>query len=239
MIQLKNVTKKYKKSSNGGKKYMQYALDNVSLNIDSGKITAILGINGAGKSTMLKIMAGLVQTTSGEVYIDNEKISEKIYEKLIFVPDCETHFPSFTIEDMMNFYKDFYKTWNQGKADEMMEFFNLNKNDIIDSLSKGNIAKVKLILSFALDMKYILLDEPFNGIDIFKRQEFVSIIARYVDNDQSVIITTHEIDEIEQIVDDVIILSDGRVAAKFDAEEMRFNEGKSIKDKIREVSIDD
>ncbi|SEN23363.1 ABC transporter ATP-binding protein [Peptostreptococcus russellii] len=239
MIQLKNVTKKYKKSANGGKKYMQYALDNVSLNIDSGKITAILGINGAGKSTMLKIIAGLVQTTSGEVYIDNEKISEKIYEKLIFVPDCETHFPSFTIEDMMNFYKDFYKTWNQEKADEMMEFFNLNKNDIIDSLSKGNIAKVKLILSFALDMKYILLDEPFNGIDIFKRQEFVSIIARYIDNDQSVIITTHEIDEIEQIVDDVIILSDGRVAAKFDAEEMRFNEGKSIKDKIREVSIDD
>ena len=121
MIQLKNVTKKYKKSANGGKKYMQYALDNVSLNIDSGKITAILGINGAGKSTMLKIIAGLVQTTSGEVYIDNEKISEKIYEKLIFVPDCETHFPSFTIEDMMNFYKDFYKTWNQEKADEMME----------------------------------------------------------------------------------------------------------------------
>ena len=139
----------------------------------------------------------------------------------------------------MDFYKDFYKTWNQEKADEMMDFFNLNKDDVIDSLSRGNIAKAKLILSFALNMKYILLDEPFNGIDIFKREEFVGIIARYIDDGQTVILTTHEIDEIEQIVDNVVILSDGRVAAEFDAEEMRFNEGKSIKEKIREVSIDE
>ena len=136
MIQLKNVTKKYRKSAKGGRKYMQYALDNVSLNIESGKITAVLGINGAGKSTMLKIISGLVKPTSGEVIIDGEKVSEKIYEKLIFVPDCETHFPGFTIGEMMDFYKDFYKTWNQEKADEMMDFFNLNKDDVIDSLSR-------------------------------------------------------------------------------------------------------
>lgn len=239
MIKLKNITKKYRKNAKGGKKYMQYALDNVSVDIESGKITAILGINGSGKSTMLKIISGLVQPTSGEVYVDGEKLSEKIYEKLIFVPDCETHFPNFTVGEMMNFYKDFYKTWNQNKADEMMQFFNLSINDIVDSLSKGNIAKVKLILSFALGMKYILLDEPFNGIDIFKREEFVGIIAKYIDNEQSVILTTHEIDEIEQIADNVIIISDGRIVSKFEAEEMRFNEGKSIKEKIREVSLYD
>lgn len=239
MIQLKNVTKKYKKHSSGGRKYVQYALDNVSVEISTGKITAILGINGSGKSTMLKIISGLVKPTDGSVFIDGEKISEKIYNKLIFVPDCETHFSRFTVENMMDFYKDFYKTWNQKKADEMIEFFKINRNEVIDSMSKGNIAKVKLMLSFALDLKYILLDEPFNGIDIFKREEFVGIIARFMDEDQAIIITTHEIDEIEHIVDDVIILSDGRIALKFDAEEMRVREGKSIKDKIREVSIDD
>lgn len=239
MIKLKNITKKYKKNASAGKKYVEYALDNISLDIETGKITAILGINGSGKTTILKIISGLIQPTSGEVYIDGEKLSEKIYEKLIFVPDCETHFPNFTVGEMMDFYKDFYKSWNQNKADEMMEFFNLNKDDIIDSMSKGNVAKVKLILSFALDMKYILLDEPFNGIDIFKREEFVGIIAKYVDENQSLILTTHEIDEIEQIVDNVIIISDGRIAAKFEAEEMRLREGKSIKEKIREVSIDE
>ncbi len=209
------------------------------MDIEEGKITAILGLNGAGKSSLLKIISGLVQPTSGAVFIDDEKISEKIYEKLIFVPDCETHFPGFTIGQMMDFYKDFYTGWNQKKADEMMGFFNLNENEIIDSLSKGNIAKVKLILSFSLGMKYILLDEPFNGIDIFKREEFVAIIAKYIDENQAVILTTHEIDEIEKIVDNVLIISDGRIVANFEAEEMRFNEGKSIKEKIREVSIDD
>ncbi len=236
MIKLKNVTKKYKKKSKSGKTYIAYALDNVSLEIEEGKITALLGVNGAGKSTLLKIIAGLIHPNAGNITIDDKEISEEIYEKLIYVPDCETHFAGFSIGDMMKFYSDFYRNWNQEKADEMMEFFNLNSEEIIDSLSKGNVAKVKLILSFSLGMKYILLDEPFNGIDVFKREEFVSVMAQFIDENQAIILTTHEIDEIEKIVDNVIILSDGRIAAKFIAEEMRFEEGKSIKEKIREVS---
>ncbi|MEG0249758.1 MAG: ABC transporter ATP-binding protein [Peptostreptococcus sp.] len=236
MIVLKNITKKYRKQAHSRKKYVNYALDNVSLKIDEGKITAVLGINGAGKSTLLKIIAGIIKPDSGEVIIDDKKINESIYKKLIFVPDCETHFPGFTIQEMIDFYKEFYDTWNDDKANEMLEFFKLNREDVIDSLSKGNIAKVKLVLGFSLDMKYILLDEPFSGIDIFKREEFVSIMARYMDEDQSVILTTHEIDEIESIVDHVFILNDGRVVSDFEAEEMRSTEGKSIVDKIREVS---
>ncbi len=239
MIVLKNITKKYKKQAHSRKKYMNYALDNVSLKIEEGKITAVLGINGAGKSTLLKIIAGIIKPNSGEVIIDDKKINESIYKKLIFVADCETHFPGFTIGEMIDFYKDFYETWNDEKADEMLEFFNLNKDDVIDSLSKGNIAKVKLVLGFSLDMKYILLDEPFSGIDIFKREEFVSIMARYMDENQAVILTTHEISEIEPIVDHVFILNDGRVVSDFEAEEMRSTEGKSIVDKIREVSKDE
>lgn len=239
MIVLKNITKKYKKQAYSRKKYMNYALDNVSLKIEEGKITAVLGINGAGKSTLLKIIAGIIKPNSGEVIIDDKKINESIYKKLIFVADCETHFPGFTIGEMIDFYKDFYETWNDEKADEMLEFFNLNKDDVIDSLSKGNIAKVKLVLGFSLDMKYILLDEPFSGIDIFKREEFVSIMARYMDENQAVILTTHEISEIEPIVDHVFILNDGRVVSDFEAEEMRSTEGKSIVDKIREVSKDE
>lgn len=239
MIQLKNVTKKYRKPLINRKKYVDYALDNVSLKIEEGKITAILGINGAGKSTLLKTIAGIIKPDAGSVYVDDEKINSSIYKKIIYVPDCETHFPGFTIRQMIDFYKDFYSTWNDDKAEDMINFFNLNKDDVIDSLSKGNIAKVKLLLSFSLDLKYILLDEPFNGIDIFKREEFVGLMAKYMNENQAIILTTHEISEIESIVDHVFILSDGRLVSDFDAEIMRDMEGKSILQKIREVTFND
>lgn len=239
MIKLKNVTKKYKKKNYLGKPYITYALDNVSVEIEEGKITALLGINGSGKSTLLKIISGLIHPDSGRVLIDDKTIDESIYKDLVFVPDCDTHFPGYTINQMIKFYKEFYPSWNDQKADEMLDFFNLDRNEVIDSLSKGNIAKVKIILGFSLDTKYIILDEPFNGIDIFKREEFVGVIAKYMNEDQSIIITTHEILEIERIVDQVMILNDGRIVANFDAEEMRCLEGKSIVDKLKEVSFNE
>lgn len=239
MIKVQNLTKKYKTNVKVSKSSTSYALDNVSLTIKEGKITAILGTNGSGKTTLLKSLMGFVRPTSGKVFIDDEKISHKSYEKMIFIPDCPTHFPGFSIKEMMDFYKDFYPTWNSEKEREMLDFFGLDINQNIDSLSKGNIAKVKLVLGFCLDMKYIIMDEPFNGIDIFKREEFVSVMARFMEEDQAIILSTHEIDEIEKIVDYVFILSDGKLVSEFDAEEMRSLEGKSIIEKIREVSLND
>lgn len=239
MIQVKNLTKKYKKPLINKRKYVDYALDNVSLNIAEGKITAILGINGAGKSTLLKCLAGIIKPNSGSIIIDDKPINRFVNNHLIFVPDTETHFPGFTVGQMISFYKDFYPSWNDEKAEDMMEFFNIKREDIIDNLSRGNIAKVKLMLAFSLDLKYILLDEPFSGIDIFKREEFVSLIAKYMNENQSVVFTTHEISEIESIVDHVFILSDGRIVSSFDAEEMRFLEGKSILQKLREVTLNE
>jgi len=236
MIKVQNLTKKYKSTIKANKKCVNYALDNVSLIIPEGKITAVLGTNGSGKTTLLKSLMGFVRPTSGHVLVDDEKITHNTYKKMIFIPDCPTHFPGFTIGEMIDFYKDFYDTWNSEKEEEMLEFFILDREQKIDSLSKGNIAKVKLVLGFCLDMKYIIMDEPFNGIDIFKREEFVSVMAKFMEYDQSIILSTHEIDEIEKIVDYVFILDDGKLVAEFDAEEMRDTEGKSIVEKIREVS---
>lgn len=239
MIKVQNLTKKYKTSIRAGKSCTKYALDNVSMTIQEGKITAVLGVNGAGKTTLLKSLVGFVKPTSGQVLVDDEKISYRTYEKMVFIPDCPTHFPGFSIGEMIDFYKNFYKTWNDEKERQMLDFFGLDKSQNIDSLSKGNIAKVKLVLGFCLDTKYIIMDEPFNGIDVFKRKEFVSVMARFMEEDQAIILSTHEIDEIEKIVDYVFIFSDGKLALEFDAEEMRYLEGKSIVEKIREVSLDD
>ena len=131
--------------------------------------------------------------------------------------------------------KVFYKNWDGKRAYEMLEMFSLTEDQKISKLSKGNKARVKIIIGFAQRAKYTLLDEPFSGIDIFKREEFIKAILTFMEDDQSIVITTHEIDEIEQIVDDVIIINNGKVEEVFNAEEMRQNEGKSIVDKMREV----
>jgi ABC-2 type transport system ATP-binding protein len=226
MIEVKNVTKKYRKSK---------ALDDISFTIDEGKITCVLGINGVGKSTILKSISGLVKIDKGEILIDGEKLNYKTYNKLAFVPDIDIHFPQMTIKESFEFMKDFYKNWNYEKAYEMLQMFDLSDDRRISKLSKGNKARVKIILGFAQDAKYILLDEPFSGIDIFKREEFIGIMAKYMRDDQSIVITTHEIAEIQMIVDDVILINNGKLVSKFNAEEVREIEGKSIIDKMREV----
>lgn len=226
MIEVKNVKKRYKKVK---------ALDDVSFNIEEGKITCILGINGVGKSTILKAIAGLVKPDSGQILIDGEKLSQQTYNKLAFVPDIDIHFSHLNIKETFEFMKLFYKNWDEDRAYEMLKMFSLTDDQMISKLSKGNKARVKIIIGFAQRAKYTLLDEPFSGIDIFKREEFIKAILTFMCDDESIVITTHEIDEIEQIVDDVILLNNGKVAEIFNAEEIRKNEGKSIVDKMREV----
>ncbi len=226
MIEVKHVKKKYKKVK---------ALDDISFNIEEGKITCILGVNGVGKSTILKVIAGLVKPNSGEILIDGEKFSQQTYNKLAFVTDIDIHFNHLNIKETFDLMKLFYKNWDEDRAYEMLSMFSLTDDKKISELSKGNKARVKIIIGFAQRAKYILLDEPFSGIDIFKREEFINAMLTLMEDDESIVITTHEIGEIEQIVDDVIIINKGKIEQIFNAEEVRQNEGKSILDKMREV----
>ncbi|MEG0857883.1 MAG: ABC transporter ATP-binding protein [Terrisporobacter sp.] len=227
MIEIKNVKKKYSRAT---------ALEDVSFNIYEGKITGILGLNGVGKSTILKCIAGLEKPTKGNIFIDGEVMNYKLYNKIAFVPDVDTHFTHLSIKESFEFMKEFYKNWDEKKAYKMLEMFSLTDDKFICDLSKGNKARVKIILGFAQNTKYILLDEPFSGIDIFKREEFIKAIVEYMREDQSIVITTHEIVEIENVVDEVIILDKGKVVFDFNVSEVKMNEGKSIVDKMREVS---
>ncbi|CEN21461.1 ABC transporter ATP-binding protein [Paraclostridium sordellii] len=230
MIEVKNATKKYKKVK---------ALDDISFEIHEGKITCLLGINGVGKSTVLKAICGLIKLDSGEILIDGEKIDNKIYDKVAFVPDVDNYFNQFTIKEIFEFMKTFYKNWDDKKAYEMLNLFNLTDDRKILNLSKGNIARVKIILGFAQNAKYTILDEPFSGIDIFKREDFLKVMTKYITDEQSIIITTHEISEIEMIADDVILIDNGKLSLVFNAEKTREDEGKSILEKMREVYINE
>lgn len=226
MIEVRGITKKF-----GRKK----VLKGISFTANKGEITCIIGINGVGKTTILNGIMNLTPMNSGEILIDGEKINKRSYEKITFIPDTMTMLPGFRIEQAMQFMQDFYQSWNQGRADELLGFFKLTKEDKISSLSKGNTAKVNLMLGLALDVDYLLMDEPFSGIDIFSREQIANVFTSHLIEDRGVIITTHEINDIEHLIDKVVLINEGQVLREFNAEQVREEEGKSVVDVMREV----
>ncbi|SEQ36310.1 ABC transporter ATP-binding protein [Piscibacillus halophilus] len=226
MIELKDVVKKY------GRKEV---LKGVSFTASKGEITCLIGVNGVGKTTILNAIMKLTPIQSGEILVDDEKVTKETFEKVTFIPDATTMLPNLTIEEAMDFMNDFYKVWNQKRADELLKFFNLNQKDKISSLSKGNTAKTNLLLGLALDVDYVLMDEPFSGIDIFSREQIAEVFTTHLIEDRGVIITTHEINDIEHLIDKAVLLDEGKIYKEFNTEEIRENEGKSVIDVMREV----
>lgn len=226
MIEIKNAVKKYRKV---------IAMDDLSFTVKEGKITALLGLNGAGKSTTMKAIMGLVKLDKGEILIDGEKVSYKTFEKLSLIPDVSVHYPNMTIKEMFEYMSVFYKNWDMDKAYVMIKRFKLTDDKKISELSKGNLARVKLSVGFAQCPKYLLMDEPFSGIDIFTREDFIKSMIEYMDEDTTILLTTHEIKEIENLADEVILVEEGKVINQFNVENTRETEGLSIVDKIREV----
>ena len=226
MIEVKDVTKKF-----GRKKVLQ----GISFTADKGKITCLIGINGVGKTTIMKAIMALTPFDSGEILIDGEKIDSLSYERITFIPDTITMLPQMRIGEAFTFMADFYDCWNQDRASELLQFFKLKESDRISDLSKGNTAKVNLLLGLAMDVDYILMDEPFSGIDIFSREQIADVFTSHLIEDRGVIITTHEINDIEHLIDKVVLIDNGVVLKEFNTEEVRENEGKSVVDVMREV----
>lgn len=228
VIEVKNVSKKYKK---------KHVLKDMSFTAEKGQITCLIGINGAGKTTIMKSIMALTPIDSGEILIDGQKISKDAYEKITYIPDRLTMLPSYTIAEAFDFMVDFYKTWNEQRATELLAFFKLEPTEKISSLSKGNAAKVNLLLGLALDVDYILMDEPFSGIDIFSREQIADVFTSHLIENRGVIITTHEINDIEHLIDKAVLIGNGTVLKEMDVEHVREFEGKSVVDVMREVYI--
>ncbi|EJT6613844.1 ATP-binding cassette domain-containing protein [Clostridium perfringens] len=226
MIEVVGVKKKFRRKK---------VLENITFNVKKGEITALLGLNGVGKSTLLKIIMGLVKQDEGEVLFNGEKLNYKTYENIAFVPDVLNTYGDMKIKDTFEYMSMMYEKWDMDKAYEMLKDFKLTDDLKINKLSKGNIARVKLILGFARHPEYLLLDEPFSGIDIFTREKFIESLIGYMDNDIGILLTTHELKEVENIVDKVVFLSDGNIKIEFYVEDVRENEGLSMVEKIREV----
>ena len=224
MLEVKNLTKKYGR---------RLVLDDVSMTFEKGKVTCLLGLNGVGKSTTMKAIMRMIPVNSGEFTIDGRPITSKNMDRIAYVPDLPIYDLSLTADQNLLIAKEMYPNFNMKKAEKLIAFLKLPHEKKLRDLSKGNLARFNLIVGLCQHADILLLDEPFSGIDVFTREAFIEAMkADFINEGQTVILTTHEINEIQDIADTVILLEDGRVFQTFN-KESALAEGLTIVDKMR------
>ena len=228
ILECKNLTKSYKKN--------HPVLDNLNLTIPAGKIIGLLGPNGCGKSTLIKLISGLLQADSGEILVDNMPIGDKTNAIISYLPE-RTYFNSWMrVQELIDYFNEFYDDFDANRATALMHDLNININSKLKSLSKGTKEKVQLILVMSRNAKLYLLDEPIAGVDPAAREYILSTIVSNYNPDASIIITTHLIADVEQVLDDFVFLGfGGTILMSGNAEEARNENGKSLDALFREV----
>ena len=221
MINIINLNKKYRN---------KIILDNINLNIEKGKIIGLLGPNGTGKTTLMKILLNITKEDNGEIYINNEKKSEETNKYISFLPDAPFIDKDLSINEARNYFKFFYTDFNDKKFENLINKLNLNLKDKIKNLSKGNIEKLNLILILSRDAKIYILDEPIAGVDIVTRNEILKLIIENISDESTAIISTHLIKDIEHIFDQVMFLKDANIDKIYNVEDIRINKNISVED---------
>ncbi|MHA6250511.1 ATP-binding cassette domain-containing protein [Oceanobacillus sp. CAU 1775] len=227
MITFENVTKKYG---------MKAALNDINLKLTKGKIIGLIGENGSGKSTTLKLIAGLNFPTRGELLVNGEKVTRKIVNYVSYLSELDEYYRFFTVEKAIQFQASQFEDFDIEKAYEIMDFMKLNPTDKLKQLSKGNRGRLKIVLSLARNVPIILMDEPFSGLDPMVRNSIVKGLISFIDlENQLILITTHEIREVENILDEIVAIKAGSIIGHHNVEELREKEEKSIIDWMTEV----
>ncbi len=205
LVKVANVTKKYKDL---------LALDHVNTEVNKGRIVGLVGKNGAGKSTLMKCIIGFTKC-EGEIFINGEQIKymeHKIFEDTAFIPDINSLDGRFTVKAFIKFFKGVHPKFNEERFEKLFAASNLPLDKKISKLSKGMKTKLYLILILALDVSFLILDEPTLGLDIVYRNEFYNtILSSFYNEERTVLISTHQVEEIEHILHDLIIIDQGKI----------------------------
>lgn len=221
IIELKDVNKKYKEIT---------ALDDISFDMDQGKVLGLFGPSGSGKTSLLKIIGGLSKASKGEVKIFGEDISYKNKEFIAFKSSTFDFEEDFTGNDLIELYGDFYKNFDKDYNERLNEYLDIDTSKIIKNLSKGQRQKLNVALSLSLDAKIYLLDEIIDGLDQVASGKIIDLLIDKIDGNKTMIIASHKIDKIEDLINDVIFLNRGKIFIKAKAEDLRNKENMSLAD---------
>jgi len=212
-----------------------YALNEVDLELPKGKIIGLLGPNGSGKTTFIKMAAGLLTPTRGEITIAGCPVGTDTKAVVSYLPD-KTYFNSWMkVSDCLDMFRDFYADFDRDAAMEMLLKLDVDPDRKLKTLSKGTAEKVQLVLVMSRKAQLYLLDEPIGGVDPAARDYILSTIIGNYDPEATVLISTHLISDVEKVLDEFIFLKDGKVAAYAPTENLREDMGKSIDEYFREV----
>lgn len=226
LLRCDNLTKSYGRIT---------ALNSVNLEISRGKIIGLLGPNGSGKTTLIKILNGLLTPTEGSLTIDGFKPGVETKSKVSYLPDSSYLNSWMTVEQIVNMFIDFYPDFRPELAYKMLSNLDIDKSVKLKTLSKGNKEKVCLILVMSRNAELYVLDEPIAGVDPATRDYIISTIINNYNPDASVLLSTHLISDIEQILDEVIFIDKGVIKLHKTVDEIREENGMSVDELFREV----
>ena len=226
ILECKGLTKRY-----GNKT----ALDQVSFSLMPGKIIGLLGPNGSGKTTLIKLLNGLLVPTEGHIFIDGLAPGVETKKFVSYLPE-RTYLNSWMkVCDIIDFFQDFYEDFDKARAYDMLKRLNINPADRLRTMSKGTKEKVQLILVMSRRARLYCLDEPIAGVDPAARDYILSTIIQNYDENATIIISTHLISDVENILDDVVFIQNGHIRMVDSVENIRFNQRKSVDALFREV----
>lgn len=211
------------------------ALDGLDLRLESGKIIGLVGPNGSGKSTLLRIMGSFDQDYEGQVLIDGKKPGPEARMVTSYLPDELALSKDLSVERMIKLYRDFFPDFDQNKAFEMIRFFKLDPRQKLKEMSKGMKEKVQIAMVISRRAKIYLLDEPISGVDPAARKVIMQNILTNYSSDSLLIISSHLLQDLEPIIDEVIFLDDGRIYLHEAADDLRARYQQSLNNIFEEV----
>lgn len=226
LLQCINVNKNY-----GSKN----VLKDVNLTIPRGKIIGLLGKNGTGKSTLIKLINDLLTPTSGKILVNGKEIGVESKKIISYLPERTYLDKSMTVDKVIEYFEGFYDNFDSKKARKLLKDLDLDTNQKLSKMSKGMQEKVQLVLVMSRKADLYILDEPLGGVDPATRDYILDTILTNFNEGASVILSTHLISDIERILDEVIFIDKGRIILQSDSDELRKKEGKSIDEIFRRM----
>ena len=210
-------------------------LKNVNLTIPRGKIIGLLGKNGTGKTTLIKLINDLLTPSKGEILINGKKVGVESKKIISYLPERTYLDKSMTVEQVLEYFSDFYDNFDKEKAIKLLKILDLDLNQKLSKMSKGMQEKVQLVLVMSRKADLYILDEPLGGVDPATRDYILDTILTNFNEGASVIISTHLISDVERILDEVIFINDGKIILTSDSDELRKKENASIDEIFRRM----